>query len=160
MSEVINIKELSERIERESVFVDTLRQEMGKVIVGQSNTQKFLVRHTHGADLVRAQIAIVITAAVADAVSIFVKGKSGDEDYSIRKIGDRLRVFSRLADAEFSFLKRLKVAHKIELHLTLCLTAAGKRAGDSACPCRVKDGPKVDLRTLGIKEKHQLDAVK
>ena len=37
MSEVINIKELNERIERESVFVDTLRQEMGKVIVGQSH---------------------------------------------------------------------------------------------------------------------------
>ncbi len=35
MSEVINIKELNERIERESVFVDTLRNEMGKVIVGQ-----------------------------------------------------------------------------------------------------------------------------
>ena len=33
MSEVINIKELNERIERESVFVDTLRTEMGKVIV-------------------------------------------------------------------------------------------------------------------------------
>ena len=29
MSEVINIKELNERIERESVFVDTLRNEMG-----------------------------------------------------------------------------------------------------------------------------------
>lgn len=37
MSEVINIKELNERIERESVFVDTLRREMGKVIVGQSH---------------------------------------------------------------------------------------------------------------------------
>lgn len=35
MSEVINIKELNERIERESVFVDTLSMEMGKVIVGQ-----------------------------------------------------------------------------------------------------------------------------
>ena len=35
MSELINIKELNERIERESVFVDTLRTEMGKVIVGQ-----------------------------------------------------------------------------------------------------------------------------
>ncbi len=35
MSEVINIKELNERIERESVFVDTLNMEMGKVIVGQ-----------------------------------------------------------------------------------------------------------------------------
>ena len=37
MSELINIKELNERIERESVFVDTLRQEMGKVIIGQSH---------------------------------------------------------------------------------------------------------------------------
>ena len=34
MSEVINIKELNERIERESVFIDTLNLEMGKVIVG------------------------------------------------------------------------------------------------------------------------------
>ena len=37
MSEVINIKELNERIERESLFVDTLRAEMGKVIVGQQH---------------------------------------------------------------------------------------------------------------------------
>ena len=37
MSEVTNIKELNERIERESVFVDTLRTEMGKVIVGQNH---------------------------------------------------------------------------------------------------------------------------
>ena len=35
MSEVVNIKELNERIERESVFVDSLNMEMGKVIVGQ-----------------------------------------------------------------------------------------------------------------------------
>ena len=33
----INIKELNERIERESVFVDTLNMEMGKVIVGQKH---------------------------------------------------------------------------------------------------------------------------
>ncbi len=37
MSQLVNIKELNERIERESVFVDTLRQEIGKVIVGQSH---------------------------------------------------------------------------------------------------------------------------
>ena len=37
MSEVINIKELNERIERESVFVDTLNMEMSKVIVGQKH---------------------------------------------------------------------------------------------------------------------------
>lgn len=35
MSEVVNIKELNERIERESVFVDSLSMEMGRVIVGQ-----------------------------------------------------------------------------------------------------------------------------
>jgi MoxR-like ATPase len=37
MTEVVNIKELGERIERESVFVDTLNFEMGKVIVGQKH---------------------------------------------------------------------------------------------------------------------------
>ena len=37
MSNSINIKELNERIERESLFVDTLRAEMGKVIVGQQH---------------------------------------------------------------------------------------------------------------------------
>ena len=37
MSDVINIKELNERIERESVFVDTLYMEMGKVIIGQKH---------------------------------------------------------------------------------------------------------------------------
>ncbi len=35
MSEEINIRELNERIERESSFVDLLNMEMGKVIVGQ-----------------------------------------------------------------------------------------------------------------------------
>ena len=37
MGDVINIKELNERIERESVFVDTLTMEMGKVIIGQKH---------------------------------------------------------------------------------------------------------------------------
>jgi MoxR-like ATPase len=35
MNDAINIKELNERIERESSFVDLLNQEIGKVIVGQ-----------------------------------------------------------------------------------------------------------------------------
>jgi MoxR-like ATPase len=35
MNDVVNIKELSERIERESRFVDAINMEMGKVIVGQ-----------------------------------------------------------------------------------------------------------------------------
>ena len=48
MSEVINIKELNERIERESVFVDTLRAEMSKVIVGQTHLIDTLpVSYTH-----------------------------------------------------------------------------------------------------------------
>lgn len=35
MSEVVNIKELNERIERESLFVDSLVMELGHVIIGQ-----------------------------------------------------------------------------------------------------------------------------
>jgi MoxR-like ATPase len=35
MTQQVNIKELNERIERESLFVDSLSMEMGKVIVGQ-----------------------------------------------------------------------------------------------------------------------------
>ena len=35
MSEIVNIKELNERIEKESLFVDSLSMEMGRVIVGQ-----------------------------------------------------------------------------------------------------------------------------
>ena len=35
MSEIVNIKELNERIERESVFVDSLSMEIGHTIVGQ-----------------------------------------------------------------------------------------------------------------------------
>jgi MoxR-like ATPase len=37
MTAQVNIKELNERIERESLFVDTLSMEMGKVIVGQKH---------------------------------------------------------------------------------------------------------------------------
>jgi MoxR-like ATPase len=37
MTAQVNIKELGERIERESLFVDTLTAEMGKVIVGQKH---------------------------------------------------------------------------------------------------------------------------
>ncbi|MDR0510556.1 MAG: AAA family ATPase [Rikenellaceae bacterium] len=37
MSETVNIKELNERIERQSVFVKGLTMEMGKVIVGQKH---------------------------------------------------------------------------------------------------------------------------
>ncbi|MCL2561038.1 MAG: AAA family ATPase [Rikenellaceae bacterium] len=37
MSEVVNIRELNERIERESVFVEALNMEIAKVIVGQKH---------------------------------------------------------------------------------------------------------------------------
>ena len=37
MNEVVNIKELNAHIEQESVFVETLRKEMGRVIVGQQH---------------------------------------------------------------------------------------------------------------------------
>ena len=37
MNEVVNIKELNAHIEQESVFVDTLRKEIGRVIVGQQH---------------------------------------------------------------------------------------------------------------------------
>ena len=37
MNEVVNIKELNAHIEQESIFVDTLRKEIGRVIVGQQH---------------------------------------------------------------------------------------------------------------------------
>ena len=37
MNEVVNIRELNAHIERESIFVDALRREMGRVIVGQQH---------------------------------------------------------------------------------------------------------------------------
>jgi MoxR-like ATPase len=35
MNEVVNIRELNAQIEQESVFVEALRREIGRVIVGQ-----------------------------------------------------------------------------------------------------------------------------
>ena len=43
MSEIINIKELNERIEKESLFVDSLSMEMGRVIVGQRHLVDTLI---------------------------------------------------------------------------------------------------------------------
>ena len=37
MNEIVNIKELNAHIEQESIFVDTLRREIGRVIVGQQH---------------------------------------------------------------------------------------------------------------------------
>lgn len=35
MNEVVNIKELNAHIQEESMFVDTLRKEIARVIIGQ-----------------------------------------------------------------------------------------------------------------------------
>ena len=43
MSEIVNIKELNERIQQESSFVDLLNIEMGKVIVGQKHLVESLL---------------------------------------------------------------------------------------------------------------------
>jgi MoxR-like ATPase len=37
MSEIVDIKELNERIQRESAFVDLISIEMNKVIIGQKH---------------------------------------------------------------------------------------------------------------------------
>ena len=43
----VNIKELNDRIQRESSFVDLLSMEMGKVIVGQKQlVENLLIGHT------------------------------------------------------------------------------------------------------------------
>ena len=43
MSEVVNIKELNERIQQESAFVDIISMEMNKVIVGQKHLVESLM---------------------------------------------------------------------------------------------------------------------
>ena len=37
MNETVDVKELNDRIEKESSFVDMIKMEMGKVIVGQKH---------------------------------------------------------------------------------------------------------------------------
>ena len=64
MSEVINIKELNERIERESVFVDTLRAEMSKVIVGLLSNGHILLEGVPG---LAKTLAITTLAKAVDA---------------------------------------------------------------------------------------------
>ena len=45
LSQPINIKELNERIEKESAFVDLINLEMSKVIVGQKNMDLKSIQH-------------------------------------------------------------------------------------------------------------------
>lgn len=78
MSEVINIKELNERIERESVFVDTLRTEMGKVIVGQSNLVDTLLIGL----LSNGHILLEGVPGLAKTLAITTLAKAVDADFA------------------------------------------------------------------------------
>ncbi len=78
MSEVINIKELNERIERESVFVDTLRAEMGKVIVGQSHLVDTLLIGL----LSNGHILLEGVPGLAKTLAITTLAKAVDADFS------------------------------------------------------------------------------
>ena len=76
--EVINIKELNERIERESVFVDTLRTEMGKVIVGQSNLVDTLLIGL----LSNGHILLEGVPGLAKTLAITTLAKAVDADFA------------------------------------------------------------------------------
>ena len=78
MSEVINIKELNERIERESVFVDSLRQEMSKVIVGQSHLVDTLLIGL----LSNGHILLEGVPGLAKTLAITTLAKAVDADFA------------------------------------------------------------------------------
>ena len=78
MSELINIKELNERIERESVFVDTLRQELSKVIVGQSHLVDTLLIGL----LSNGHILLEGVPGLAKTLAITTLAKAVDADFS------------------------------------------------------------------------------
>ena len=81
MSEVINIKELNERIERESVFVDTLRSEMGKVIIGQNHLIDTLLIGL----LSNGHILLEGVPGLAKTLAITTLAKAVDEEFLVRK---------------------------------------------------------------------------
>ena len=78
MSEVINIKELNERIERESVFVDTLRQQMSRVIVGQSHLVDTLLIGL----LSNGHILLEGVPGLAKTLAITTLAKAVDADFA------------------------------------------------------------------------------
>ena len=78
MSEVINIRELNERIERESLFVQTLRQEMSKVIVGQSHLVDTLLIGL----LTNGHILLEGVPGLAKTLAITTLAKAIDADFS------------------------------------------------------------------------------
>ena len=76
--EVVNIKELNERIERESVFVDTLRNEMSKVIVGQTHLVDTLLIGL----LSNGHILLEGVPGLAKTLAITTLAKAVDADFS------------------------------------------------------------------------------
>ena len=78
MSNSINIKELNERIERESLFVDTLRAEMGKVIVGQQHLVDTLLIGL----LSNGHILLEGVPGLAKTLAITTLAKAVDADFS------------------------------------------------------------------------------
>ena len=78
MSEVINIKELNERIARESVFVDTLRQQMSRVIVGQSHLVDTLLIGL----LSNGHILLEGVPGLAKTLAITTLAKAVDADFA------------------------------------------------------------------------------
>ena len=78
MSDIINIKELNERIERESLFVDTLRTEMGKVIVGQQHLVDTLLIGL----LSNGHILLEGVPGLAKTLAITTLAKAVDADFS------------------------------------------------------------------------------
>ena len=78
MSDVINIKELNERIERESVFVDTLRNEMSKVIIGQSHLVDTLLIGL----LSNGHILLEGVPGLAKTLAITTLAKAVDADFA------------------------------------------------------------------------------
>ncbi len=78
MNEVINIKELNELIERESIFVDTLRAEMGKVIVGQAHLVDTLLIGL----LSNGHILLEGVPGLAKTLAITTLAKAVDADFS------------------------------------------------------------------------------
>uniref|UniRef100_UPI004057AE29 AAA family ATPase n=1 Tax=Alistipes sp. TaxID=1872444 RepID=UPI004057AE29 len=78
MGDIINIKELNERIERESLFVDTLRTEMGKVIVGQQHLVDALLIGL----LSNGHILLEGVPGLAKTLAITTLAKAVDADFS------------------------------------------------------------------------------
>ena len=78
MGEIINIKELNERIERESLFVDTLRTEMGKGIVGQQHLVDTLLIGL----LSNGHILLEGVPGLAKTLAITTLAKAVDADFS------------------------------------------------------------------------------